>query len=239
MKNENRVQDSVVLGNSIQIGEVHGDIVYSEDREVSPVLGLVREVDPVRLGVHRPIRVGADDAMPTYVPRDVDGELRHLVRRAATDGGFVLVIGGSSVGKTRSLFEAVRDTVPDWPLAQPANRQQWRSLERSVIWLDEFQNYLGMERGLTAEYVRQALGRQLMVVATLWPQYYDLYSVPCPEDVENDRYTVERELLKLASIVHLRSSFSPAERERATGAAETDGRLQIALSAEDFVARYA
>ena len=35
-------------------------------------------------------------------------------------GGFVLLVGGSSVGKTRCAVEAVRALLPDWWLVHPA-----------------------------------------------------------------------------------------------------------------------
>src|SRR5215472_10372090 len=69
-------------------------------------LPAVRDItDPVMLGVHA-AAVPADPApsdgtvgagAPAYVPRDVDGELRE---RLAT-GGFVLLVGDSTAGKSR------------------------------------------------------------------------------------------------------------------------------------------
>ena len=35
-------------------------------------------------------------------------------------GGFVLLVGGSSVGKTRCAVEAVKALLPDWWLVHPA-----------------------------------------------------------------------------------------------------------------------
>jgi hypothetical protein len=73
---------------------------------------LVNEADPRRLGVHAAISVpGAPDGIPPeYVPRDADeGEpgVRARVAAASGAGGFVLLVGGSSVGKTRCAYEAV------------------------------------------------------------------------------------------------------------------------------------
>lgn len=66
----------------------------------------VREVDPRRLGVHAAISVSGvpDEVPPEYVPRDADVAefgVRARVAAAAARGGFVLLVGGSSVGKTR------------------------------------------------------------------------------------------------------------------------------------------
>ena len=77
------------------------------DSARTPAGGMrVSQVDPWRLGVHAAISVPgvADEVPPEYVPRDVDdGEhgVRAKVAAAAQRGGFVLLVGGSSVGKTR------------------------------------------------------------------------------------------------------------------------------------------
>ncbi|HMD91706.1 MAG TPA: TIR domain-containing protein [Trebonia sp.] len=71
--------------------------------------GAVRaaEADLRRLGVHAAITVPGvrDEGLPEYVPRDVDdGEfgVRARVAAASQRGGFVLLVGGSSVARGRS-----------------------------------------------------------------------------------------------------------------------------------------
>ena len=64
----------------------------------------VRDAQPRRLGVHAAISVPGvpDDVPPQYVPRDVDAAefgVRARVEAAARAGGFVLLVGGSSVGQ--------------------------------------------------------------------------------------------------------------------------------------------
>jgi hypothetical protein len=70
----------------------------------------VRRAQPRRLGVHAVIRSteGRED-LPTYIPRDLDAGLRATLVNEARVGGLVMLIGRSSVGKTRSLFEAMRE----------------------------------------------------------------------------------------------------------------------------------
>ena len=85
----------------------------------------VGEADPRRLGVHAAISVPGvpDEVPPEYVPRDVDAAgagVRAKVAAAAERGGFVLLVGGSSVGKTRCAAEAVKELLPDWWLVHPA-----------------------------------------------------------------------------------------------------------------------
>jgi hypothetical protein len=56
------------------------------------------------------------------VPRDTDTAghgVRDRVAAAAVRGGFMLLVGGSSVGKTRCAAEAVRALLPDWWLVHP------------------------------------------------------------------------------------------------------------------------
>jgi len=130
-----------------------------------PVAGVrVSEADPRRLGVHAAITVPGvpDEIPPEYVPRELDEAeygVRARVAAAAERGGFVLLVGGSSVGKTRSAFEAVTALLPDWWLVHPAGPGEVAALAsgpllRMVVWLDELQRYLGGEHGMTGGMVR-------------------------------------------------------------------------------------
>src|SRR6266851_726200 len=116
----------------------------------------VEEADPRRLGVHAAISVPGvpDEVPPEYVPRDVDAAesgVRAKVAAAAERGGFMLLVGGSSVGKTRCAEEAVKALLPDWWLVRPAGPDQLAALAaapfpRTVVWLDELQDYLDGEQ---------------------------------------------------------------------------------------------
>lgn len=82
-------------------------------------------------------------------------------------------MGGSSVGKTRCLYEAVRAVMPEWWLVHPAPGQlaalTAEPPPRTVIWLDELQQYLDGEHGLTAADVRALMQAGTVLVGTLWP----------------------------------------------------------------------
>lgn len=68
----------------------------------------IRDADPRRLGVHASIVVDErDDDLPRYVARDRDDTVRAMLDEAASGGGFVLLVGGSSVGKTRMLLSTL------------------------------------------------------------------------------------------------------------------------------------
>ncbi|MFI6505154.1 hypothetical protein [Nonomuraea typhae] len=98
--------------------------------------------DPIRLGVHPAIRLpGSPDAEPpVYVPRDIDADLRE---RLAV-GGFLLLVGDSSAGKSRTAYEAMRAMLPDHILVAPHDRgalpaaiDSCLQLKRAVLWLSE------------------------------------------------------------------------------------------------------
>jgi predicted component of type VI protein secretion system len=195
-----------------------------------------------RLGVHEAISVPgtAAGALPEYVPRDADAArsgVRARVAAAAERGGFVLLVGGSSVGKTRCAAEAIRALVPDWQLVHPAGPAEVAALAgepppRTVVWLDELQRYLDGEHELTGGIVRALLGAPgpVMLIGTLWPDLYSLWTaVRTPGSA--DPHPREREVLGLADTVRIAPVFSPAEQDRARAAASRDPQLRAALEA--------
>jgi hypothetical protein len=209
--------------------------------------GAVRagEADPRRLGVHAAISVPGvpDEIPPEYVPRDVDDAnsgVRVRVAAAAKRGGFVLLVGGPSVGKTRCAVEAVKDLLPDWWLIHPAAPSEVAAMTevptpQTVVWLDELQRYLDGEHGLTGWMVRALLNdpHPAVIVGTLWPDLYAAY-VALPAPGAADLHAREREVLDLAAVVRIDPEFSSAEQSRAHTAAARDPRLRIALDAGGY-----
>jgi hypothetical protein len=197
----------------------------------------VRSADPRVLGVHASIQVdpGAED-LPAYVPRDVDADLRAAVAAARDRGGFVLVKGSSSVGKTRALFEAVEAVYPEWWLLHPIDAAAVRAFAdaptpRTVVWLDELQRYLTQPGGIPVGTMRALLAAKLLVVATLWPgEYTTRTALRTPG--QDDQYAEDRQLLGLARIIEVTDTFSPAERQRAEDLA-ADQRIRVALNTTD------
>jgi hypothetical protein len=195
----------------------------------------VRDADPRRLGVHASIQVDplATD-LPTYVPRDLDLEL-HTPLTAARDhgGGFVLLVGGSSVGKTHALVEAVPAVLGEWWLTHtdPTDPAALADLAaapplRTVIWLDELQRYLTDPGRLSAGRARALMAAGGMLVATLWPNEYHapVQQAPDPPD---------RDLLGLAHIITVPDQFSVNERAHAQTLTGGDARLRTALGNPD------
>ena len=133
-------------------------------------------VNPRELGIHGAIPAAdADDELPAYVKREFDFSLRAaLASDLPKRGKFVVMVGGSSTGKTRSLYEAVYELVPDWWVIQPVAAAELLDLKNApprdtVFWLDELHSYLGADPPLTVECVRALVRNGNLVVGTLWP----------------------------------------------------------------------
>jgi hypothetical protein len=212
-----------------------------------PPVGAVRvaQVDLRRLGVHAAITVPevTDDITPVYVRRDADDGphgVRTVIAAAAQRGGFVLLVGGSSVGKTRCAAEAIKAMLPDWWLVHPTGAGQVTALAHAVIpqlvvWLDELQRYLDGDHGLNGAVIRALLEppHPAVIIATLWPDRYTTYTTP-PMPGGPDPHAREREVLGLATVIRIASTFSPAEHDRAVAAAVGDRRLQVALDSPEY-----
>ena len=114
--------------------------------------------------------------------------------RAAAEGrsGIAVLVGGSSTGKTRACWEALRllrDRPDKWRLWHPIDPSRpeaaLRELPgigpRTVVWLNEAQFYLDVADGGLGEQVAAGLRDRLrdparapvLVLATLWPQFWD------------------------------------------------------------------
>ena len=225
-----------------QIKSDHEQAIASLGRRKPAPVALVHDHDPRSLGVHASISVpgsNSGDLLPTYVPRDVDADLRTALAIGEAQGCFLLLVGGSSVGKTRSAYEAVTAVLPNWWLAYPADLDEIQALAaapspRTVIWLDDMERHLA--DGLTAAAIR-ALRRPrlpIVIIGSLWPNRYWTYAVPPSPDRSSDPYRRQRELLGLAQIINVAASFTPAERCRADAIAETDLRIRIALRSAGY-----
>lgn len=205
-------------------------------------LPMVREItEPTWLGVHaaREAPGGATpprgSKQPPYVPRDIDDELRDQL----AEGGFVLLVGDSTAGKSRAAYEGLAATLPDHVLVAPQSRQYLTAaldrashLARSVLWLDDLERYLG-EEGLTRGRIVRLLNdrnQHHTVVATIRAAELDTYT-----HADNATRPLARDILDclaLAKRIDLPRLLSPTERSRA--AARTwDSRITEALDHAD------
>jgi hypothetical protein len=196
------------------------------------------ETSARELGVHPAISTNdATGDLPSYVRRDFDERLHNLVARGVEGGCFVVLMGGSSCGKTRSLYEAVRSVVPDWWLVQPTKTQEIHDLlamptERTVLWLDELHRYLGTDPPLRKTDIVTLVRAGTIVVSTLWPNHYfacmQLHQVDGSDDHAEDR-----RLLEFAEIINVPEKLVSAEQQRAIQLANTDSRIGAALAVSD------
>jgi tetratricopeptide (TPR) repeat protein len=201
-----------------------------------------RAADPLLLGVHRPIEVeGAQGSLPAYVPRDFDdgpGGIRQKLREAARGGGFVVLLGSSSTGKSRSAYEAVRDLLPDWWLVHPdPDDNRWSEklsaarIAPTVVWLDQLQQYFEGQSSLTGGHVRALLqaDARIVIIGTLWPEWYTEFTALPSNPLGSDRWRRQRDVLHMAEVVRVPDSLSDAEYQRACQLAGTDPLLSAAL----------
>ena len=185
---------------------------------------------PRELGIHSAITISGDDDLPTYVEREFDSQLRiALAANLSSRGSFVVMVGGSSTGKTRSLYEAIYELVPDWGLVQPADASDLLDVKNAppretVFWLDELQQYLGGHPPLTSECVRALVRHGNLVVGTLWPDQYAKWTAG-REDVHL--------LVKSAFVIPVPDSLNAAELSKAEVIAEHDSRIRDALDARE------
>src|ERR1019366_3050049 len=245
----------------------------SEQVAVRPVLAgrpLAEVTDPFALEVHRPVQ--PEDprpelpVLPAYVPREHDTELASVVR-AAADGrsGIAVLVGGSSTGKTRACWEALqplRDQGPGWRLWHPidpsrpdaAVRELPTIGPRTVVWLNEAQFYLDVTDGGLGERVAAGLRELLrdparapvLVLATLWPQFWDGLTARPAADA--DPHSQARELLTGHDIT-VPATFTAAQLQRLSKAEDArlaqaaagarDGQvIQFLAGAPELLARY-
>ncbi len=145
-------------------------------------LPTVKSVDPYRLRVSDSPYGTVGIRNDPYVPRDLDDDLD----RALVEDPFVLVVGPSKAGKSRTAFESVCRVLPGAAMFVPIPESRaLQVLDEDpavidaedrplVVWLDDFDRYLSLTDGLTRELLarlaerRAAAGRpRLTVLATL------------------------------------------------------------------------
>jgi len=205
-----------------------------------------RVADPTLLGVHRAesppdgLRNQAAGALPLYIPRDVDDELRGAVRR----GGFTVVVGESTAGKSRAAFEAMCSEIPDHLLAVPSGRESLAVIvaslseaRRSVLWLDDLERFLG-PGGLTPAMLASltAPAGSMTLLATMRTPEYDRFAARTEgtvDDQDRSAWRASREVLRGARVISMDRLWSPSELVGAAKFAD-DPRVAKALERADI-----
>ncbi len=154
-----------------------------------------------------------------YVPRNVDAELRNAIRQKA----FVLLVGPSKAGKTRTAYEALLHVEPSNRVIVPFRAEDLPrivdglilSRERgSVLWLNDLDRYLN-KGSLDVRVMNLVLGElRMKIVATIRSKAYTVLIGNSDDDLSRDA----QQILRRATLLELNDQLSEEERQRATEA---------------------
>lgn len=252
-------------------GTRRGDGPARSESGVQPGRLLDEVTDPFALEVHRPLQAdgfptGILPVLPLYVPREHDRQLAGMVRAAAEGASMVAVlVGGSSTGKTRACWEALgplREQLESWRLWHPIDPSRPKAAlrelpligPRTVVWLNEAQFYLdppasGLGERVAAglrELLRDPGRAPVLVLATLWPQFWNRLTLR--PDRGEDPHEQTRELLAGRDIT-VPPAFTAAQMRQlaaagdprlvlAAAAAEDGHAIQFLAGAPELLARY-
>jgi Flp pilus assembly protein TadD len=217
-------------------------------------LPLVRDVrSRATLGIHpaTPLPNDADPDLsrdlPVYVPRDRDADVRTVLTRMMTVGGFLLLVGPPASGKTRCAAEAIQQLLGGWRLYLRSSGQDLAALldagvtlAQTVIWLDDIHELIdagdrpGTLGGINADLVRRLLlpaAGPVIIIGTTWPDRRERYSAVV-DAAGADLYADARRIMSMAEQIDLTRDFSAAEWDRARLLAGTDPRLADATGNE-------
>jgi len=265
-----RLQGQRVEGMLARLLDEARGVLVRPDSDTAAGRPLGEVTDPFALEVHRPVQ--PDDpqpglpVLPIYVPREHDTELGRVARAAAEgSSGIAVLVGESSTGKTRGCWEMLqllRDLPEQWRLWHPIDPSRTdaalRELPgigpRTVVWLNEAQYYLDVADGGLGERVAAGLRELLrdparapvLVLATLWPQYWDGLTARPPGG--DDPHAQARELLAGHDIT-VPAAFTAAQLQRLGQAGDVrlaraavvaqDGQVtQFLAGVPELIARY-
>ncbi|MCC9310709.1 hypothetical protein LN042_27175 [Kitasatospora sp. RB6PN24] len=141
----------------------------------------VADVDPMILGIHRCRPVNHAAKLTPYIGRDVDRQVRESISRSQ-NGGFTLIVGDSTAGKTRTLYEAVAEICPDARIFSPSTSGEIRQIpqiasegtRQCVLWLDDLERYLGPD-GVDPFLVGRLIESGVCIAATMRAERYETF----------------------------------------------------------------
>lgn len=207
------------------------------------------------MGVHRAI--GGGD-LPAYVTREHDDLLRAALDPGSAANRLIVLRGGSSTGKSRTAFEAIRARLPTWLVDYPLSdvaalaRLSAGLRPQTVLWLGELRDYAEARGGRNAlARIADLLGgeNQVIVLAALWPQFWRLYiERPEGEPGTADTYAVVRRLLlplpcltdmragdidpSAGGVLDIPENFGRPDLDRAAGLARENGDAALTEAIE-------
>ena len=200
--------------------------------------------DPFALDIHAavsatPTGKGADlPPLPKYIYRAHDEELDSILTSVHRSIMLVL-IGGSSVGKSRALYEAVKRNLNDWTLVYPRTSAELLALARSeirprtVLWINDTQQYLsGIDGDSAAAQLLHQLDGSLpgptVILGTLWPEHWSAFTSEPHEGELDPHPNAKRLLLHSSRRIWLPEVFTAHELDRLNNDEDLDPRVTLA-----------
>ena len=232
---------------SIVEGLFYSQKSRSHDRSAVDIGRRIEGWSPIDLGVHRPLvadRSRELPELPPYLMRAHDVELRSILANPVQSAMAVL-IGWSSVGKTRAAFEAIKDSLPDWPVFHPLDAFELHQIlvdgllgPGNILWLDETQAYFQGELGQAAAVaLRRILANgpePIIVLCTIWPSYWEFLTTRLSDGLSDSHHHVRQVFAMACSYpIYVPEAVEPDSPDYQHLAELTlyDERLEIALNA--------
>ncbi|MGW5721580.1 hypothetical protein ACWEVP_35775 [Amycolatopsis sp. NPDC003865] len=218
---------------------VSRDLWVAARLEVAPGVPLDEVRDPYALEVHRPIALDDVTGLPPYVRRAHDDRLSRVVEQAvAGSSAAVVLVGGSSAGKTRACWEALQPLrdAGGWRLWHPYDPTRRdaavAALDRvgphTVVWLNETQEYLKDDAERIAAKVRTLLAdpsrAPILVLGTLWPEHHAVLTQLPGTQVQ---------LVLHDAVIEVPEFFAGHDLAAMEAAASVDPRLEWAVKHAD------
>jgi uncharacterized protein len=185
-------------------------------------------IDPVALGVTPAAalndaaeQVAEAGIPPPYVRRTADAALD----RALESAPFVVLVGGSKAGKSRSAFEALRRHFAGRVLLAPASKASFPALLElgvplpAVVWLDELDQYLGTD-GLSVHMLERLLDAgsgALTLIGTIRARRYARFQEYEGDTLPQGDTLPERMVLQRAAVIKMELRLDADERARVVG----------------------
>ncbi|MFC9271461.1 transcriptional regulator [Streptomyces zhihengii] len=252
------IRQDAAARDDARIYQAGGDIIINEAGapqrhllpERPPGRCISEIVDPYAWEVHQAITVESDGSaehlptLPVYVEREHDLRLRDTVQQVVHGASkIVMLVGGSSTGKTRACWEAIQSLPLSWRLWHPIEPSRPEAAlsgldavePNTVLWLNETQHYLltpnsplgeNLAAGLRA-LLRDPERGPVLVLGTLWHEYWATLTAP-PAPGTDDPHSQARALLTGCDLP-VPEEFSEAESANLDAAAAVDPRLAHAV----------
>ncbi|GGQ18027.1 hypothetical protein [Streptosporangium pseudovulgare] len=228
----------------------HESAPASPAEPLGRMIGELGEHDALALEVHQAFTAPQTTAnpvpvLPPYLPRNgFDDRLRAAVAAAEDGSRLVMVVGGSSTGKTRACWEAIRAVLPGWRVWHPLTPERPpavvealrgdRLAARSVIWLNEAQFYLqAPQAGESVATALQALLADasrgpVLVLGSMWPDYWSRLTQAPDDPAGRDPHPAVRALLGGAEEITSPLRFTDRQLADLAETIAADPRLRAA-----------